>query len=97
MDIDLRLHTHLIRVPSPARIHAQALAHTLTHTHAQVLFLQQDKRLVLKSPPHTARVRLLREIFPGAKFVHISRDPYEIYQSTKRVCVGVCVCACVCA
>lgn len=31
----------------------------------------QDKRLILKSPSHTARVRILRELFPGAKFIHI--------------------------
>lgn len=37
--------------------------------------------LLLKSPPNTARVRMLLELFPGAKFVHIHRHPYEVYQS----------------
>lgn len=40
------------------------------------------KRLVLKSPPHTARVPLLKEMFPGALFVHIMRDPYVVFRST---------------
>lgn len=40
--------------------------------------------LVLKSPPHTARIRLLRAIFPDAKFVHIHRDPYRVFQSSQR-------------
>lgn len=42
------------------------------------------KPLVLKSPPHTARVRLLLEMFPDARFVHIYRDPYTVFQSTRR-------------
>jgi omega-hydroxy-beta-dihydromenaquinone-9 sulfotransferase len=37
---------------------------------------------VLKSPPHTARLRVLLEMFPRAKFVHIVRDPYVIFPST---------------
>jgi hypothetical protein len=41
--------------------------------------------LLLKSPEHTARIRLLLEMFPGAKFVHIHRNPYVVYQSTKRL------------
>jgi hypothetical protein len=41
--------------------------------------------LVLKSPPHTARVRLLLEMFPQAKFVHVHRDPYAVFSSTRRM------------
>ena len=33
------------------------------------------KRLLLKSPVHTARVRILREMFPKAQFVFIHRHP----------------------
>jgi hypothetical protein len=41
-----------------------------------------NRRVVLKSPAHTARVRTLLEMFPNARFVHIARDPYVMYQST---------------
>lgn len=41
--------------------------------------------VVLKSPPHTCRIRLLRETFPGAKFVHIHRDPAAVFPSTKKM------------
>jgi hypothetical protein len=41
--------------------------------------------LVLKSPPHTARVRLLLETFPDAKFVHVHRDPYAVFASTRKM------------
>lgn len=42
-----------------------------------------NKPLVLKSPPHTARVSLLLEMFPDARFVHVSRNPYDVYRSTR--------------
>jgi LPS sulfotransferase NodH len=41
--------------------------------------------LVLKSPPHTARIKLLLEMFPEARFVHIHRNPYVFFQSTKHL------------
>ena len=44
--------------------------------------MRNPKRIVLKSPPHTARIRVLLEMFPKAKFVHIVRDPYVIFPST---------------
>lgn len=46
------------------------------------LTVRTPKRIVLKSPPHTARVKVLLEMFPKAKFVHIVRDPYVIFPST---------------
>ncbi|HVA87869.1 MAG TPA: sulfotransferase, partial [Candidatus Saccharimonadales bacterium] len=42
--------------------------------------------LVLKSPPHTARIRALLELFPDARFVHIVRDPHVVFSSTIRLC-----------
>ncbi len=39
-------------------------------------------RVVVKSCTHTARIRLLLELFPDAKFVHIHRHPYEVFAST---------------
>ncbi len=42
-------------------------------------------RIVLKSPPHLGRVGLLHELFPGAQFIHIVRNPYEVYVSTRKL------------
>jgi hypothetical protein len=41
--------------------------------------------LIIKSPTHTARIKLLLEMFPEARFVHIHRDPYAIVQSTRHM------------
>ena len=43
--------------------------------------------LVLKSPGHTCRVGLLLELFPGAKFVHIRRNPFHVFQSARHTVV----------
>lgn len=49
------------------------------------LTLLHGKRIVLKSPPHLGRVGTLLEMFPDAQFVHIVRDPYTVYVSTKKL------------
>jgi len=41
------------------------------------------KRLVLKNPVNTARIKYLLEMFPDAKFIHIYRNPYDVYGSTQ--------------
>jgi hypothetical protein len=48
------------------------------------LTLRYQRPLLLKSPPHTARIRLLLELFPEARFVHIHRNPYAVFPSTKH-------------
>ncbi len=40
------------------------------------------RRLLLKNPVNTARIPLLLELFPRAKFVFIHRSPYEVFPST---------------
>jgi len=48
----------------------------------QRLTVKDPRRLVLKSPTHTARVKTLLELFPDAQFVHIIRDPFVVVPST---------------
>lgn len=47
--------------------------------------LSGGKRLVLKTPTHTGRIPFLLENFPDAKFVHIIRNPYLVYQSMRNM------------
>lgn len=48
---------------------------------AGALLASHPGRLALKSPPHTARIGLLAETFPGAAFVHTVRHPFQMVPS----------------
>lgn len=50
----------------------------------RALTVKKQKRLVMKSPPHTGRIALLAEMFPGARFVHLVRNPYALFPSMYR-------------
>lgn len=47
--------------------------------------LSGGRRLALKTPPNTARVPILLDLFPGARFVNIVRNPYRVYQSMRNM------------
>jgi hypothetical protein len=51
----------------------------------KISLANNGKQLVLKNPPNTARIRLLLSIFPGAKFIFIRRNPFELFASNKRL------------
>ncbi len=51
----------------------------------KVNYRQQDKQLLLKSPFNTARIKQILELFPDAKFIHIHRNPYEVYYSNEKL------------
>ncbi|CAN5388576.1 sulfotransferase [soil metagenome] len=39
------------------------------------------KKLLMKSPANTARVKEILELYPDAKFIHIYRNPFDVIQS----------------
>ncbi|MBN1149547.1 MAG: sulfotransferase [Anaerolineales bacterium] len=43
------------------------------------------KRLALKNPANTGRIPALLELFPNARFIHITRNPYKVFLSTRYV------------
>lgn len=51
----------------------------------KALTLKHRKPLVMKSPPHTGRIGELSELFPQAKFVHLTRDPRTLFLSTLKL------------
>ena len=51
----------------------------------RLLSFRSNKRLLLKSPTHTGRMKVLLELFPHAKFLHIVRDPFTLIPSTVRL------------
>lgn len=54
---------------------------------AQKLLIRhgKDSILLFKGPDQTAKIRLLLELFPDARFIHIHRDPYEVFRSTMNM------------
>ena len=48
----------------------------------QQLYFRHRKRVIFKNPPHSFRIKVLLDLFPEAKFIHIVRDPYVVYPST---------------
>lgn len=45
---------------------------------------QKKKRLLIKNPVYTARLAMLTEMFPNARFIHIHRNPYEVFLSMRN-------------
>ena len=65
---------------------ADILRRKLTVRHfLKMLSVRDSRRPALKSPPHTARMAVLAEMFPGAKFLHVVRDPFVVFPSTMRL------------
>lgn len=58
----------------------QALQILFDKLHVQ----HPQRRLLIKNPMHTGRVKQLRSLFPSAKFIHIYRNPYVVFQSTRN-------------
>jgi hypothetical protein len=44
----------------------------------------KGKIMVLKNPANTYRVQYLKEMYPNAKYIHLYRNPYEVYASSIR-------------
>jgi hypothetical protein len=44
-----------------------------------------QRPLALKSPVHTARIKILLDLFPEARFIHIHRNPYVVFRSTQKL------------
>lgn len=51
----------------------------------RLAFRAPGRRLVLKSPIHSARIGTILEAFPDARFLCIHRDPFAVYPSTLRM------------
>lgn len=87
--------THLITFPKNYRLYMDyAFEDCLTpeqrrrwcDTHEYLLkkitYFRKGKRILFKSPDNTAKMGMLHDLYPQAKFVHIYRDPYKVLMST---------------
>lgn len=44
----------------------------------------QGKQMLIKNPVYTGRVAQLRRLFPDAKFIHIHRNPFDVFLSMRN-------------
>ena len=42
------------------------------------------RRLIVKNPVYTARMGMIQQLLPQAKFIHIHRDPLEVFRSMQK-------------
>lgn len=42
------------------------------------------RRILVKNPVYTGRIGMLRDLYPEAQFIHIHRNPFEVFQSSRR-------------
>jgi omega-hydroxy-beta-dihydromenaquinone-9 sulfotransferase len=64
---------------SPAELDAWKRAYV--HLLKKLTLRNGGRQLLLKNPPNTSRIEVLLDLFPDAKFVHIYRNPFEVYLS----------------
>jgi len=55
------------------------------HKFCKKLAFVSNKRVILKNPFHSMRIKTLLEMYPNAKFIHIYRHPYKVIPSTIRM------------
>lgn len=51
---------------------------------AKLSHARNGQRLLIKNPVYTARVAMLHDMYPGAKFIHIHRNPHQIFASMRN-------------
>ncbi|MBK8093462.1 MAG: sulfotransferase [Verrucomicrobiaceae bacterium] len=44
-----------------------------------------SRQILFKNPTSTCRIPLLLELFPDARFIHIVRDPHEVFHSMQKL------------
>lgn len=57
------------------------------HLFAKKLLLKKGRKatVLFKAPTNTAKIPLLLDVFPDARFIHIYRNPYRVFQSTVKM------------
>lgn len=55
---------------------------SMKHLCKKLQIQNPGRQLLIKNPVYTARIQRLLNLWPEAKFIHIYRNPYIVYQST---------------
>jgi len=51
----------------------------------KITYKNNGNHILLKSLVNTARIKQLVEMYPDARFIHIHRNPYDVYKSTWKL------------
>lgn len=62
----------------------EAWKQTSVYYLKKISIQQQHKQLLVRNPAYTARIKMLKNMWPGAKFIHIYRNPYRIFNSMRN-------------
>lgn len=57
---------------------------TMRYFCTKLMIAQPGRRLLIKNPVYTARPAQLRAMWPEAKFIHIHRDPLDVFLSMRN-------------
>ena len=55
-----------------------------TYFLRKLYLYESEKPLLIKNPVYTGRFAMLKEMFPDAKFIHIHRNPYDVFVSMRN-------------
>ena len=53
--------------------------------YVRAMARDEHRPLLLKNPAYTAQIDMLFRLFPGARVIHIHRDPLAVFDSTRRM------------
>jgi hypothetical protein len=65
--------------------HKKRFLKNMDRLFKKITALSNGKRLLLKSPFNTGRINTILELYPDARFIHIHRDPIEVYFSNVKL------------
>ncbi len=82
-DWDVILDRYLTLNSLPEKDRKRWQKNYLTFIKRGLLF-QNKNWYISKNPPNTARIKVLLDIFPDARFIYIHRNPYEVFVSSQR-------------
>ena len=62
----------------------ESWARTLRYFFEKTAMEHEGRRLLIKNPVYTARIALLRRLWPDARFIHIYRNPFMVFPSMRN-------------
>jgi len=81
---NMRSYSQAVNLGSAPRTMQAMWRRTYRHFLKKLTYTWEGRRLVLKNPANTARIPVLLDMFPDARFIHIRRNPYDVYASMMK-------------